>query len=292
MADIIESNSSNTSQTNGEDSAQHAQSADPASTGMSEIDKIKAAHAARRSRRARGASAAAAKPPSPQPKPATEALADEDPAVTKVRTESEQQVEQLRQELSNMKLEMGSLRRNHIQNIKQLTESRDMFAKQLAKEQDSTVKPSSANAKKLEDLEAQLRAARTRNSDLESENEMLRDDVKQLNFRVQASKTFDAASDGYEQIVSELVMVKVRCAQLEEEKEELLRMNKEFASTAHVLREANGELEKSRSQWVVQCADIEKQRTELETKLKELESKATNAVEAQTDGSLQDVKLN
>lgn len=288
----MESSSSNAPQTNGEDSTSHAQSSDPASTGMSEIDKIKAAHAARRSRRARGTSTTAVKPPSPQRKLASEAPIDEDPAVTKVKTEYDQKVEQLRQELSNMKLEMGSLRRNHLQNIKQLTESRDMFAKQLAQEQNNTGKPSGVKTKKLEDLEAQLRAARTRNSDLESENEMLRDDVKQLNFRVQASKALDAASDGYEQIVSELVTVKVRCAQLEEEKEELLRMNKELSSTAHVLREANGELEKSRSQWVVQCADIEKQRTELEVKLKELEGKATETVEAQTDGSLQDVKLN
>ncbi|KAI0560061.1 hypothetical protein FGB62_127g18 [Gracilaria domingensis] len=293
MTDVAPTDSSET--VNGTESVPNTQTSDADAqsnkTEMSEIERIKAAHAARRSRRSRGASSLSV--PTPTESKSQDAPADEDPAVAKVRKEYEDQVSKLTQDLSNIKLEMASLRRNHLQNIKQITHSRDMFAMQLAKEQTGTAKTSTTGAKKLEDMEVQLRAARTRNNDLENENTVLREEVKQLNFRVQASKTLDAASDGYEKIVSELVETKVKCAQLEEEKEELLRMNKELSSTSHVLREANGELEKSRSHWVVQCAEIERQRTELEAKIKEYENATNPSTEAPSDtGSLQDVKLN
>ncbi|CAN8063793.1 unnamed protein product [Agarophyton chilense] len=292
-----------TATTNGAEAVPEIQVADTetqsSKSEMSEIERIKAAHAARRSRRSRGTSSLAV--PSTVETESKDETTEEDPAVAKVKKEYEEKISKLTQEMNTMKLEMASLRRNHLQNIKQVSESRDMFAAQLAKEQSGNTKSSTADTKKLEGIEVQLRAARNRNSDLESENTELREDVKQLNFRVQASKTLDAASDGYEIIVSELVEAKVKCAQLEEEKEELLRMNKELSSTSHVLREANGDLEKSRSHWVVQCAEIEKKRTELEAKLKEYESATTptatitttSATEASSDtGSLQDVKLN
>lgn len=285
MTEVIASNPENGSSIPDESSAP---------TDMSDLDKIKAAQAARRTRRSRvpKAPATASAAPSETTKPADESSGEESPEMKKMR-----------EEMTTLRLEMSSLRRNHLQNLKKVTEERDMFATQLVHEQSSSGGASkTADMRKLGDAEVQLRAARTRNNDLEAENRVLRDDVKQLNFRVQANKTMAAATNGYERIVDDLVTVKVKCAELQEEKEEMLRMNKELTQKVAVLSQANGELEKSRSQWVLQCADVEKKRGVLEARVKELQEKQSMADEKRKErvrqdtsyegSDLQDIKLN
>lgn len=257
---------------------------------LSDVERIKAAHAARRSRRDRGAAPVPADESPDHPASVGEEK-DDNPVVAKLKAAHAAEILKLRQDSSNLRLELSSLRRNHLQNIKKLTEERDMFALQLAKEQEVSSKPG-VDTKQIDDKNVQLRAARTRNNDLENENAVLREDVKQLNFRIQASKTIDAATDGYEKIVSDLVEVKLKCALLEEEKEELLRMNKELSSTSHVLRQANGELEKSRSDWVVRCADLERKCCELKAKSNDKETAPPPGGSDPSDsGSLQDITL-
>lgn len=255
--------------------------------GMSAIEKIKAAQAARLNRRARQRPLQAA---APESNPTGEEESSDDPAVAAVKKSYEKKLDSLRKESSSLRLEMGSLRRNHLQNIKKITEERDMFALQLANEQTASGNPSSDN-RKVEDMNVQLRSARNRNNDLEEENASLRDEIKQLKFRVHANKTLDAASDGYEKIVEDLVNVKLKCAQLQEEKEDLLRINKELMGTSSVLRDANGQLEKSRSEWVVRCAELEKQKQELEDKIRGNQVTGTST-DPSDSGSLHDIKLN
>lgn len=278
----------------------------PSGSSLTDIEKIKAAHAARRTRRSRPPRPPSSSviPPRPVPTenkshkfvPIESSSTDnssEDGSVDASKDPEAKKIAVLNQELSNMRVELSSLRRNHLQNIKKITEERDMFAAELAKEQNST-KTVAPDTKKLTDLEAQLRASRTRNSDLEEENVVLRDEVKQLSFRVQASKTIDAATNGYEKVVDELVEAKLKCAQLQEEKEDLLRINKELMTTSAVLRDANGELEKSRSQWVMQCAEVEKKRADLESRLKDqVDSRksSTDDDPSYSGSDLQELKL-
>lgn len=274
---------------------------------MSDIDRIKAAHAARRSRRSR--------PPRP-PSTSVISLSSSDDQTNSTSTntsngngddnndtngdgDGDKKLIELQQEISNLCVELSSLRRNHLQNLKVITEQRDMFAEQLSKEQEKNIISQQNGGKKqrndiANDLEAQLRAARIRNSDLENENVILRNEVKQLNFRVQASKTLDAASNGYQTVVDDLVETKLKCAQLSEEKEDLLRINKELSTTSNVLSNANGELEKSRSQWVLQCAEVERKRTELENLLQEKNNnnkKSNNDTSNYSSSDLQELKL-
>lgn len=246
---------------------------------MSEIEKIKAAHAARRSRRSRPPLPPSSSVLPPSSADAADASADASAADASASADADetQQLAKANEQVAIMRVELSSLRRNHLQNIKKITAERDMFAVELAKQQNDQ-KGGGPNSKKLGDVEAQLRASRTRNSDLELENNALRDEVKQLKFRVQASKTIDAASDGYNKVVDELVDAKLQCAQLMEEKEDLLRINKELTSTSAVLRNSNGDLEKSRSEWVLRCADVEKQRSELEKRVKVQSSSKSNNV--------------
>lgn len=297
-------------------SADSASQVDPQSTDvsksqdemikMSDIEKIKAAHAARRSRRSRPPkppSSSVVPPPSApvetesdattsQESVSTNENSNEEGSMTAMKKLHDDQIKSLNYEISNMRIELSSLRRNHLENIKKLTEERDMFATELAKEQD-TAKSVVPDSRKLADVEAQLRASRTRNSDLEAENKALREEVKQLAFRVQASRTLDAATNGYEKVVDELVDAKLKCAQLQEEKEDLLRINKELMTTSAVLRDANGELEKSRSEWVLQCAKVEKQRADLEARFKDRESIANNSTNdpSYPGSDLQELKL-
>lgn len=275
-------------------------------TEMSDIERIKAAHAARRSRRSRPPrppSTSVIPPPSPQADTESDASvsqesvptvenSNEEGSMNVMQKKHDEEIKSLNYEISNMRVELSSLRRNHLQNIKKLTEERDMFAAELAKEQD-TSKSIVPDSRKLVDVEAQLRASRTRNSDLEAENKALREEVKQLAFRVQASKTLDAATNGYEKVVDELVDAKLKCAQLQEEKEDLLRINKELMTTSAVLRDANGELEKSRSEWVLQCAEVEKKRAELESRLKDGISNANDSIidPSYSGSDLQELKL-
>lgn len=288
---------------------------------MSEIEKIKAAHAARKSRRSRPPRPPTSSVLSPSGEigdaDAEEAInggkvdievssgqvdgddtqSEELGMVSTMKKQHAQQVESLREQITSLNVELSSLRRNHLENVKAITQERDMFASQLAAEQSGSSRLGPAgDSKKLSDLEVQLRASRTRNSDLESENSALRDELKQLKFLVQASKTIDAASDGYNKVVNELVDTKMKCAQLQEEKEDLLRINKELTTTSAVLRDANGELEKSRSEWVVQCAELEKKRAELADKMdKVLKKRATeetsNDATSYTGSDLQELKL-
>lgn len=271
------------------------------STPLSDLEKIKAAQASRRSRRARPSATPVVE--DEEPAPEKEPAAASDASALVPRTEHDAALEALQKELASAHLEMSSFRRNNLQNLKKVTEERDMFASQLAKEQNAAKHtPLVGQGRKVADVEVQLRAARSRNSDLETENGMLRDEVKQLNFRVQASKTIDAATNGYESIVNDLVAVKLKCAQLQEEKEDLLRINKDLSTTTAVLTDANGDLEKSRSEWVVQCAELETKRVNLATKLKVYEAGASSAAAARRkaanqdtsyDGSdLQELKLN
>lgn len=286
---------------------------------MSEIEKIKAAHAARKSRRSRPP-----RPPSSSvvaPSDETdnvegeeamngvtmdsgsssghidgdEGQSEESVLVSTLKKQHAQQVDALRQQVSTMTVELSSLRRNHIENLKAITQERNMFASQLAAEQSAAAKlaTSGADFKKWTDLEAQLRASRSRNGVLEAQNESLRDEVKQLTFLTQAVKTIDAASDGYNKVVNELVNSKLKCAQLQEEKEDLLRINKELTTTSAVLRDANGELEKSRSEWVVQCAELEKKRAELEDMVKAKAETEENSNDATSyaGSDLQELKL-
>lgn len=279
-----------------------AQNAKGGAGEPSDLEKIKAAQASRRTRRTRS-TAVPLTPDSTAPgvdKAEPTATSDDSPIP---RRDHEAALAAVREEMATMRLEMGSLRRNHLHNLKKVTEERDMFASQLVREQSAAKRaPSTGETRKVADMEVQLRAARTRNTDLEAENGVLRDEVKQLNFRVQASKTIDAATNGYERIVDDLVVVKLKCAQLQEEKEDLLRINKELSQTAAMLTDANGELEKSRTHWVVQCADLEKKRAELEAKVmetrpgqssEEKEAKgATNPDTSYTGSDLQELKLN
>lgn len=319
---------------NSSDNATATDAKPPPSNEMSDIEKIKAAHAARRAARRRPPRAPAS-PSSTSPDNANGSSHDttttskgnnnnitndnndtKDVTITSSTKSTANdngeatggdatEIVQLREELKRLNLEMKSLHRNHLHNIRAMTAQRDMFAEQLAREQQRTANPNSKHGGKnqssrgndttlsIADVEAQLRAARIRNSDLEAENTMLRDEVKQLNFRVQASKTLDAASNGYQQVVDDLVAVKLKCAQLSEEKEDLLRINKELTTTSNALSDSNGDLEKSRAQWVMQCAEVEKKRTELEKLLKEksleLEQIRSGRDEARSD--LQELKL-
>lgn len=272
--------------------AQPSATPDPAQTEdssreLSDLEQIKAAQQSRRSRRTRPTGPPTAEEPESTAPAADSSTTDDSTPVS--RKEHEAVVEALRQEMATARLEMGSLRRNHLHNLKKVTEERDMFAAQLAREQSAAKQaPSGADSRKVADVEVQLRAARSRNADLETENTVLRDEVKQLNFRVQASKTIDAATNGYESIVNDLVAVKLKCAQLQEEKEDLLRINKDLSTTNAVLTDANGELEKSRSQWVVQCADLETKRIDLETKVKDLEAGVSSAAAASQKAANQD----
>lgn len=285
MAEVIPS----TLQTGSSEPTEIAPKAD-----LSDLDKIKAAQAARRTRRSRA----------PEPTPPPISVVSDDPKPTgEASSEESPEMSKLREEMATLRLEMSSLRRNHLQNLKKVTEERNMFATQLVREQASSGgSTSGVDKRKLGDAEVQLRAARTRNTDLETENGVLRDEVKQLNFRLQANKTMAAATNGYERIVDDLVTVKVKNAELQEEKEEMLRMNKELTQRAAALSEANGELEKSRSQWVLQCADVEKKRGDLEAKVKEMQKTQMSAgkkgkeyVSPDTsyeESDLQDIKLN
>lgn len=260
---------------------------------MSDLDRIKAAHAARRSRRTQ------AKPQTTETSAETvlkEENKDEDPKIAQLKKDYETQIAKLKEESVGLRVEIKSLNRLRADELKELSDQRDMFAMQLAKEQQSKPKTGSTdNSKTVDSLTVQLKAARVRNNDLEDENKRLRDEVKQLNFMVQANKTLTAASEGYEDIVQELVTHKLKCAQLSEEKESLMHMNNDLSVTSQVLRDANGELETSRSDWVVKCADLEREKGELQRKLRlKAEDKPANPSDdtSYAGSDLQELKLN
>lgn len=175
---------------------------------------------------------------------------------SKAPAEETKELEKLREELKIAQLEIGSMRRNNVTNIQKLQAERDAFAKQLAQEQ-AEISPESRQG--LANLQADLRATKLRNTRLEEENANLRKERKNLELRATATKTLDAASSGYEKVVVDLIEVKLKCATLNDEKEELVHQNRTQKSDNDHLSEANRLLEKSRSEWVVKCADLERQ---------------------------------
>jgi hypothetical protein len=230
-----------------------------------ELRRLKTIHAARISARRRPSSASSASLSADNLRASLMHSSDREgqPSDAASVAELEETIRQLR---SSHEVELQSLRRNHIQNLKKVAAERDMFAAQLAKEQASPSAPATER-KQLSDLHAQLRAARIRTADLQEEVTRLKDENKQLLFRVQANKALNAAADSYANVVDDLVSAKVKCAQLEEEKEEYRRASKESASSIALLAEANGDLEKSRADWVIQCADLQRQVDELQKEL-------------------------
>lgn len=160
-------------------------------------------------------------------------------------------------------VEIQSIHRNHIENLKKIANERDMFAAQLVKEQ-SESKPFLKETNQINALQAQLRAARIRTTDLQEENARLLHEVKQLRLLIQAEKTQQAEASSYAAVVEQLVNVKMQCAQLDEEKESLRRSAREAAASVTMLKNANGDLEKSRADWVRQCAELELAKRDLE----------------------------
>lgn len=157
------------------------------------------------------------------------------------------------------KTEMHSIHRNHVENINKVTAERDMFARELSKEQAKAKNNGSSDddGKRVKDLTMHLRASRIRTADLQAENTRLVEEAKQLRLRDAAHKALVAEADAHDALIEELVAVKLKCAQLEEEKEVERRKAREMAASVSVLREANGELEKSRSDWVFRMAAME-----------------------------------
>jgi hypothetical protein len=240
-----------------------------------ELDHLKALHAARQSARRKkpaavGSNVISPKHPSFTAQDASVLPADTGSTVSNFlenrRTEADNGEDEIRQLQATHHVELQSLRRNHIENLRKVSEERDMFAAQLVREQ-ANARSSAAVKKQIADLNAQLRAARIRTADMQEELARLQSENKQLYFRVQANKTMHAEADSYSKVVDDLVSVKIKCAQLEEEKEEYRRVSKDALSSVAILSEANGDLEKSRAEWVVQCADLQRQKDELENQL-------------------------
>lgn len=207
-----------------------------------------------------------------------------------LRKSSDAEITKLKDELSAGHVELGSLRRNHQANIKKVEGERDMFAAALAQEQGQGKSGGgiggrvggmgSRSSSKVEEVEAQLRAARVRNGDLEEENVGLRQENKQMLLRLQANKTLGAESGAYDKLVADLVDVKLKLALAQEQSEEQTRSVKGIKDTNNVLRTANGDLEKSRQEWVLKCANLEKEKEELQQKIEGLEKQLESATKS------------
>lgn len=231
------------------------------------LAKLRAAHAARKARRSFHRPSSTGRKPgespvqSSEPKPVDSETKTGDSKTTTDDSEKTSanadnvELENLRSELASAKVEMASMLRNHVANVQKLSAERDMFALQLAQEQ-AEAPPESVRG--IEDLRAQLKASRMRNANLEEENVQLRQERKDLALRVTASKTLDAASTGYEKVVIDLIDVKLQCATLSDEKEAAALEIKNLKSDNQALSNANGLLEKSRADWVLKCADLER----------------------------------
>lgn len=238
------------------DSANSADTEDPV------VAALKAKHTARSARRAGRRSGTL--PPSSDTTPSSSpAVSTSNSLQSLLHADTQPLTEEIQRLKAVHKVEMQSLRRNHIENLKRVTEERDMFAAQLAKEQESA-STGPGNSRELADLNAQLRASRIRTTELQAEVERLQNENKQLMLRVQATKTLGAESNTYDKLIEELVAAKLKCAEMEEVVETHSRTAREAKSAIAMLRDANGELEKSRQQWVVQCADLERKRADLE----------------------------
>lgn len=134
--------------------------------------------------------------------------------------------------LSTARVEMASLRRNHGHNLKAMTRERDLALAAAARAQGSgtvaggampggggagaAAAGMSALKEQVRDLEAQLRASRLRSAEVEKEAAELSSEVKQLRFRVQAAATMEAANGAYDQMIEQLVEMKLKVAEGEE----------------------------------------------------------------------------
>lgn len=133
--------------------------------------------------------------------------------------------------LSTARVEMASLRRNHGHNLKAMTRERDLALAAAARAQGSGSAAGGASAgvgggsaasgvaalkEQVRDLEAQLRASRLRSAEVEKEAAELSSEVKQLRFRVQAAATMEAANGAYDQMIEQLVEMKLKVAEGEE----------------------------------------------------------------------------
>lgn len=167
-----------------------------------------------------------------------------------------EELTKLREQLNTARLEMASMRRNHVTNVQKLTHERDMFAMQLSKEQEE-VTPDSKRG--MEELRNELKASKLRVKNMEEENVRMREELKELRLRVTAFKTLDAANSGYESVVNDLIHVKLKLATLSADNENLVHENRVLKSANDVLTTGNGLLEKSRTEWVHKCAELEKQ---------------------------------
>lgn len=247
---------------------------DPAAqASMDNMAKLKEAARLRRQRRAANRPQEEAPP---EPKPTSTSGGEVDAA----------EVEKLRSDLASARLEMASMRRNHVNNVKKISSERDMFAIQLSKEQE-TASPESKRA--IDELRAELTASKFRVKNLEEENTGMRTELKELRLRDQAFKTMDAANSGYDSIVNDLISVKLKLATVSEEKDNLSYENRVLKADNENLSTANGLLEKSRTEWVEKCADIERKVQEGET----FSISTTNAVSGRSgDRSEKSLSIN
>lgn len=133
--------------------------------------------------------------------------------------------------LSTARVEMASLRRNHGHNLKAMTRERDLALAAAARAQGAGSAAGGVTAggsggataagvavlkEQVRDLEAQLRASRLRSAEVEKEAAELSSEVKQLRFRVQAAATMEAANGAYDQMIEQLVEMKLKVAEGEE----------------------------------------------------------------------------
>lgn len=241
-----------TSTKRGEDSTEAepqdtAASASLPASSMDSMEKLREAHRLRKARR--GAS---------RPEPTEEGNATSAPAVDQgaaTTGDNSEEMKTLQEQLNTSRLEMASMRRNHMNNVKKIAEERDMFALQLAQEQ-KEADPESRRG--IEELRNELKAVKMRNANLEEENVQLRSELKELRLRLTATRTLHAQQSGYEAVITDLIAVKLECANLNEEKETLTRENRSLKGNNDNLSNANGLLEKDRSEWVYKCAELEK----------------------------------
>ena len=211
-------------------------------TNDDNMEKLR--EAARKRRLRRNASRPA--PEAEEKKEAGESKGEADP----------EEIAKLREQLTTARLEMASMRRNHVTNVQKLTRERDMFAIQLSKEQEQATPESKRG---MEELRDELAASKRRVQNLEEENVRMREELKELRLRVTAFKTLDAANTGYESVVDDLIHVKLKLATLSADNENLVHENRVLKSDNDTLTTANGLLEKSRADWVHKCAQLEKQ---------------------------------
>lgn len=140
-----------------------------------------------------------------------------------------------------------------------MTAERDALAAQAG----AARREEASDSKSRSDLAVHLRASRIRTADLLAENKRLVEEVRNLQRCVSAAGALSAETATHDVLIEELVAAKMRCAELEEENETFRRRARDALGEAAIAREASGLLEKSRSEWVLQCAKVEKEKEEI-----------------------------